>query len=118
MNTKMLIAAMTIAMGTAGFAPSIVEAGPYKHLKKAKKQERKFHKKMAKQHFKSYHKPYRYKTPKVERESFGIYTTPTGGLGLHYSEHKSKYRAPYSPYGAFPHPGYHQVGGHGINIRF
>lgn len=107
MNTKILIAALAVAVGTMGVSPAEVDAKP-KKIKKAIKKSHKQSYKVQKNHYKRHHNyghygGYRakYNRPDYKRESYGIYTTPGGGLGFYYSESKRPgYGYPYG-YGGY-----------------
>jgi hypothetical protein len=85
------VAALAVPLLTMGAVPQEVEAKPKrKHVKKAIKKHHK-------QHYKRYHKPVKvkvkhsypkYRSPykKQDVENFGIYATPGGGIGFHYTE--------------------------------
>src|SRR5690606_33974938 len=97
-----------MAVLTAGFAPAEAVAKP-KHVKKAIKRAHKQHRKAIKHHYKHHHRPIKIKydydwDDDYKNESWGIYTTPAGGLGFHYSENRGSYGYPYG-YG-YGYPGY------------
>lgn len=107
MNIKILVAALAIAVGTMGVSPAEVDAKPKKikkAIKKAHKQSHKFQKK----HYKRSHNyghhgghKIKYDRPDYDRESYGLYTTPGGGLGFYYSESEGpRYGYPYG-YGGY-----------------
>jgi hypothetical protein len=95
MKTKLLASALAMAVMTAGFAPSEVAAKP-KHYKKYHKNH---YKSYSKHHYKHHHhKHHNDWDDDYDNESFGIYTTPTGGLGFHYSESSYSYPRYVRPY--------------------
>lgn len=115
MKTKMIIAALAIAVGTMGVSPTEVDAKPKKLKKAIKKAHKQSHKKQ-KQHYKRHNNDdkrhhnhgghgrvkIKYDYPDYDRESYGIYTTPRGGLGFYYSESEGpSYGYPYGYGGGY-----------------
>lgn len=108
MNIKILITALAMAVATMGVSPSDASAKPKNHykkaIKKAHKQNRKFYKKSARHYYKHdgwndrrrVKIKYDYDRPDYDSEDWGIYSTPTGGLGFYYSESEGpRYGYPY-----------------------